>query len=326
MPIHSNHASTTILISALSRPRLSSYKAFFGQPSDAELLGLYAWNEEVSAALFRMISLIEIVLRNQFHRTLSANYGIAGSSSSKDWYRHLLLTSESKKKVEKILFRRANGQLIPRTPFPTPDDVVSKVTFGFWPHLLDVAQDAAGQQVKWGKLLPSVFPGHRYPLEAYWKKQAHQDALFARLDLCNELRNRIAHHEPIWKLGALMEETRERPNRQRTQIAPAPATPADAIARLNLVYDHLCELLGWLSQDMLGATRGSESDARLRMLLTERAATHYRLRRPTASVDVSRFRGGRGMRQLLRYAARNRQPMHLTEGSASLGHWICPPR
>lgn len=36
-------------VQALSHARLSNYRSFFGAADDAEALGLYQWNEEMSA-------------------------------------------------------------------------------------------------------------------------------------------------------------------------------------------------------------------------------------------------------------------------------------
>lgn len=326
MFIQSNSQPLPALIDALSHPRLSSYRKFFAAASDAEALGLYQWNEDLSAALFRSISLIEIVLRNQFHKTLSGKYGVIGSTVSRDWYLHLALNPQSKSKIDAVLYTRKGKQLLPRTPVPSADDVISKLTFGFWAHLLDVSADAAGQPVPWGQLILDIVPGHRQKQETYWRKVVHQDALFARIDLCNELRNRIAHHEPIWKLGQLMEEARPRPGKAVTVAAPAPTTLPDALTRLTLVYERLLELLGWLSPAMLAAFIGSEMDARCKTLLSQRAVDHYRACRPLTEIDVVRFKGSRGMRDLLRYSARNRQPLHLKDGGKSLGHIVCPIR
>ena len=326
MFIQSNTTPLPALIDALSHPRLSSYRKFFSAASDAEALGLYQWNEDLSAALFRTISLVEIVLRNQFHKTLSGKYGAIGATASKDWYLHLALNLQSKSKIDNVLHTRKGKQLVPRTPVPSPDDVISKLTFGFWSHLLDVSLDSTGQSILWPSLILDIVPGHRQRQETYWRKTVHQDALFARIDLCNEIRNRIAHHEPIWKLGQLMEEARPRSGKPVSVALPAPNNSADALIRLTLIYDRLLELLGWLSPAMLAAFIGSEMDARCKMLLTQRAVDHYRACRPLTEVDVVRFKGGRGMRDILRYSARNRQPLHLKDGGKSLGHLVCPIR
>lgn len=312
------------ILEALSHPRLSSYRRFFKASTDAEAIGLYQWNEELSGALFRAVSLVEIVLRNQFHRALSTSYGVSGSTTSRDWYQHLTLNATSSKKIREVLSYKSRGTWLPKVPVPSPDDVVSKLTFGFWPHLLDVARDSAGGSVPWGALLLQILPGHRQRQASYWNKQSHQDALFARLDLCNELRNRIAHHEPVWKLGPLMDEARARPGRPLSQVAPAPSTPADALARLRLIYDRLIELLGWLSPSVAKAYAGGEIDARCNMLLAAKTLAHFQARRLPAEIDLAKLIGKRELRKVMKYASRNRQPIHFRDGLISLGHWSCP--
>lgn len=312
------------VIEALSHPRLSSYRKFFQVATDAEALGLYQWNEELSGALFRAVSLTEIVLRNQFHKVLSGKYGVFGTSGSRDWYQHIVLNPISKKKIQGATHYKRHGTWLPRVPTASPDDVVSKLTFGFWPHLLDVVQDTAGSPVPWGTMLLAILPGHRQRLETHWRKLTHQDTFFARLDLCNELRNRIAHHEPIWKLGPLMEEARPRQGKTVNVTAPAPQTPAEAIARLNLIYDRLTELLGWLSPPVSKAYAGSEIDTKCRALISASALKHFQARRQLAEVDLVKLIGKRGLRKMMRYAVRNRQPLHFKDGASSLGHWSCP--
>lgn len=314
-------------VEALSHPRLSSYRRFFGAASDGEALGLYQWNEELSAALFRAISLVEIVLRNQFHKALSLRYGVNGTHGSKDWYEHIDLKKLSLDKVRNVTHTGRPPRLAPKRPVPSPDDVVSKLTFGFWPHVLDASNDTAGVAIPWGDVMLDIVPGHRQRTATYWNKQRHQDGFYARLDLCNGLRNRIAHHEPIWKLGALLDELRSRPGAPAPAVvAAAPKTPADAIARLELLFSRLLELLEWLSPPVASAFAGSNIDIRCRALLSTRALAHYQARRGTADLDVARVPSRQALKKLLRYAARNRQPLHLKDGNSSLGHLVCPIR
>lgn len=324
-----NPGSAAALVAALSTARLSNYRRFFGAASDEEAVGLYAWNEDLGAALFKAFSLLEVVLRNQFHSGLSATYGANGYAGSRDWYLHLQLSKHSSKNVQELLSyrKRVRGQWVfmPRSPVPTPDDVVSNLTFGFWQHLLDVTHDTAGARVSWGHLLPSILPGHRQQQHTFWRQQANQDSLFARIDLLKDLRNRIAHHEPLWKLGPLQFESRERPSHPpRAIVLPAPATPGDAVSYLQLLYDRLLELLQWLSPAVHQSYVGSETDMRCRSILTLRSLEHYRQRRPVGKVDITAFGAPRAMRQLIRYATRQRQPLHLVQGANSMGHWICP--
>jgi hypothetical protein len=59
---------------ALSPERLSTYLAA-ANGDHAAALRLYVWNTEISAALYGPLQALEILVRNAFHRELSAVYG-----------------------------------------------------------------------------------------------------------------------------------------------------------------------------------------------------------------------------------------------------------
>lgn len=212
---------------------------------------------------------------------------------------------------------------VPRVPAPSPDDVVSGLTFGFWPRLLDLKVDIHRQPVVWGPILVDVLPGHRQRQASYWAKLKHRDALFARLDMCNGLRNRIAHHEPIWKLGALMVESCSRPGSPVAIQAPAPTTPADALNRLRLLYDRVTELLGWLSPAVAAKHKVSDMHLRCLSLLQIDTLHEYRRALPPAEIDLARIQNLRSLRKALRYAARRSQPVLIKDGRRLVGHLYC---
>jgi Abi-like protein len=241
-----NSADIPALIAAISAPRLHSYRVFFQPQTDEELLAIYRWHEDLCMHFTRILKWGEIVMRNRFHAGLSLHYGTRGPAGARDWYNQLRLEAHSHDSLRKITHSN-NGR--PRSPAPSPDDVVAKLTFGFWPKLLEAEQDTSGQPIPWGHILPTVVPGHRQTDASYWRPQANRDTLQARLELCPHLRNRIAHHEPIWKQGALLEETKPRRRRQPAVVEPAPRTPGEALNRLQLQHHRLMELLQWLSPD-----------------------------------------------------------------------------
>jgi hypothetical protein len=321
--IKTNAAGNLARIQALSHARLSNYRSFFGATDDAQALSLYQWNDELSAALFRTISLVEVVLRNQFHKAFSLRYGVVGGYGSKDWYAHVQLDRHGTDNIQRITREKRGQQLIPRVPAPSPDDVVSGLTFGFWPHLLDLTKDALHLPIDWGPIILDVLPGHRQRLVTQWAKPKHRDALFARLDLCNELRNRIAHHEPIWKLGPLMNEGRPRQGKPLTVQAPAPTTPEDALARLRLLYGRVTELLGWLSPDMAAQHAACELHLRCLSLLQSHTLSAYQNAKQPAEIDLATVRNLRAMRKALRYAARHRQPVLFKDGHRIIGYLTC---
>jgi hypothetical protein len=321
--IKSNPAGNVALVQALSHARLSNYRSFFGATGDAQALGLYQWNIDLSIELFRTISLVEIVLRNQFHHAMSRRYGAVGGMGSKDWYAHVALGPHSRSKITDITHYKQAHHLLPRMPVPSPDDVVSGLTFGFWPRLLDLEKDIRDEAVDWGAILVEVLPGHRQCQPAYWAKLKHRDALFARLNLCNKLRNRVAHHEPIWKLGALTSEGRARHGSPLTVQAPAPSTPADALVRLRLLYDRVVELLNWLSPEV--AARHTASDMHLRCLnlLQPGVLRGYQQALPHAEIDLAAIANIRTLRKALRYAERRNQSLLVKDGHRLIGRLTC---
>lgn len=321
--IKTHTAGNLARIQALSHARLSNYRSFFGAVDDVQALALYQWNEELSACFFRTISLVEIVLRNQFHKAFSLRYGVVGRHGSKDWYEHVNLAPIARKKIKEITHFTQGAQQLPRIPAPSPDDVVSGLTFGFWPHLLDLKKDTLHQNIDWGPILLDVLPGHRQRQASHWAKQKHQDELFARLDLCNGLRNRIAHHEPIWKLGKLMTEGRARPSKPLSVAALAPTTSHEALSRLRLLYGRVVELMTWLSPDLTNQHTQSELHLRCLSLLQPTILQAYLHALPPAEIDLATVCNFRALRKALRYAARRQQPVLIKDGHRALGHLTC---
>jgi len=319
-PAKTSPARLHARVAALSHARLSNYRTFFNAASNAELIGLYQWNDDLSAALFRTISLIEIVLRNQFHSAMSSRYGASGGYLSRDWFEHVELDAHARSKILKITHIKQGQQHIPRIPTPSPDDVVSGLTFGFWPHLLDLKKDLNSQPIPWGPILLDVLPGHRQQQPTYWAKQKHRDAFFARLDLCNELRNRIAHHEPIWKLGPLLNESRPRKDVPLIVQEPAPTTPQEALRRLTLFYSRVLELLSWLAPDVALEHSTSELHLRCLSLLRFETVCAYQQTRPCAEIDLANITKLRSLRKALRYAARHKQPVVIRDGQRLIGY------
>jgi hypothetical protein len=313
-----------LILATISQPRLSSYRRFFSPRDDSELYGLYCWNDAISQRFFRTLALTEIAIRNQFHTALSTQYGVVGGPGSKDWYNFLALNKISADKIKSVTHRKSHGTYIPRMPAPSPDDVVSKLTFGFWPHLLDTARDALGAPVPWNSLLPQILPGHRQRHPTYWATQAAQDALFARIDLCNGLRNRIAHHEPLWKAGDLHTESRFRSNRPLTVVAPTPTTVTDALVRLNLVYSRTMELMQWLSPALASSHVVSDAYISFKGLATQSAVDTFKMLRPVEQFDLGDFKTLRNMKKTLKRTGRHGIPAEFRHNQSLLGYWISP--
>lgn len=324
MPTSQNHKSRAVqaLLGGYSSARLSNYRKFFRTQSDAEAIGVYQWNEDLSSALARLVGLIEIVMRNQFHHALSRHYPLGATGASTDWYRHIRLSGKSLDSV-RALTHENDGRGPLKTSPPNPDDVVAKQTFGFWPYVLDVQRDMGGNPLPWGDILLGVLPGHRQTDRSYWAVRAHRDALFARIDLCGRLRNRLAHHEPIWKLGKLREETRPRDGREPKVLAHPPRKPAEALARLQLIYDRLTELLQWLSPEVAHEYLTRPGHWTCMNLLQMPVVEAYKNGYPPSVINLAHLPGSRKLRKALRHASRRQQPVLIKDGHRTIGHMTC---
>ncbi|MBS8241673.1 hypothetical protein DYI22_14355 [Marinobacter lipolyticus] len=271
----------------ISVARLSSYKSMFVGTDDQELYGVYCWNEALSAALFRLIAITEVVMRNRFHSALSqALYSPSasiGTTHSNDWYNQVTLPPKSADKIKQQTHYRKNGNYILRPRQPTPNDVVSKMTFGFWPKLLDAP-------LSWENLVPAIVRGHRHQSANYWKKQKHLDAFYARLDLVNRLRNRIAHFEPVWKQANMLEERRQRAGYQPKVELSAPSTPMQAIGMLQLKHERATELLRWLSPSRFTDYERSYVLAHFEWLCSPEGLDAYRDFKPGQTLPITRFK------------------------------------
>jgi hypothetical protein len=264
-------------IAALSGPRLGSYRTFFHPADDYELYGIYCWNEEISSCLTALLNNLEVTMRNAFHRELSLRYGSAPGTASSDWYNAIRIGGRSLEKVQAITHRRSGRSFVPIVPPPAPDDVMAKLTLGFWKHLLDVDKDRRGGMVSWGTILPGLLPKHPNSNVPYWSRQQRQDELFARIDLAGGLRNRIAHLEPVWKTGPLLEERRARRGSYTPRVVKAaPVTPDEAIDRLKLVHNRVLELLYWFSPHRSNDYERSAARSRFRHLASADGLNAFR--------------------------------------------------
>ncbi len=163
---------------ALSRERLSKYLA----RSSGDLqqaLALYVWNQEVGAALTVVVSQVEVCLRNRVAEALAAAFGAGWPQDARLRHNHL----EVRKELEK-----AESRL--KKSIPSVGDIVAASDFNLWRELCKPSY--AG--VFWAKRMQLAFPNNALP----GKEREVLAAIHHRVDLILKLRNRIAHHEPIF--------------------------------------------------------------------------------------------------------------------------------
>ena len=173
------------LAMSLSPERLSTYlRAVRGDREKA--LRLYTWNTAMSAAFYGPLQGLEVALRNAMHRQLGRYHGA-------HWYDNPAARFDVGCR-ERIA---AAKETVVRDGHPvTPSRVLASLSFGFWIALLGSGGrvDSTGRKADyettlWRPALRGAFP-FRTPLT---RKQAH-----GPLNGLRKLRNRIAHHEPIF--------------------------------------------------------------------------------------------------------------------------------
>lgn len=194
-----------------------------------------------------------------------------GASTSIHWYDRIWaqLKGETQRSIDKIRNERGpGGTFIVRNPAPSPDEVVSRLTFGFWPAILTVIDRRYGSQI-----FPLVFPQH--PLNstpAAWNNKVSRRQATENIYEVNYIRNRIAHHEPIWKFPAVMNTSQSPP----LVVTAESLSKSDSIARFHSFIANLDAGIASLSPDLARDLSCSSWRNELNFLLTDRGINRYR--------------------------------------------------
>lgn len=176
---------TKTVKSMLSAARMSTYEivndASGKQISPALALELYAWNAQVSAALLAPLHICEVVTRNAVADVLALQYGEMWPWSS-GFERSLPISTRGYclNADLKNSRRKAN----------TAGKVIPELKFVFWQKMLTGRND----QRLWNSHLAQAFPNISQGLSVSQSRQG----IYNELEHIRTLRNRIAHHEPIF--------------------------------------------------------------------------------------------------------------------------------
>ncbi|MEI7419145.1 Abi family protein [Pectobacterium parmentieri] len=256
-----------------SAVRLSSYRNFF-QVNNNDAYSIYKWNEEISSRMIKLIAVIEIILRNRIHSTMSDYMkGTAnGGPESNDWFNHISLRQGAINKIKNAMTDN-KGRFI--RPTPSANFVISNMTYGFWPNILKTENDIKNKGIPWGLLFKSIFPGLPTQSAGYWSKLKKREPIISRCFSVGELRNRIAHFEPIWKFGDELEEVFERRGVTPKIITRAPTNKKEAIQRLTNEFNKALELLSWLSPNSHQDYINSENKKSIEWLISEKAMDSF---------------------------------------------------
>lgn len=166
----------------MTSARMSRYKMACGNNSK-KAMTLYRKNLQLSQELFTVISCFEIALRNAIDKQLLLTLG-------NDWLKKSIQTGG--------IFDNRNCKLTrdnildsinKLNHFYSHNKLVAELGFGFWRYMFASSQFGAT-----GKTLLQIFPAKPTSSSSF---QYNQTFVFNQLAQINNLRNRIAHHEPI---------------------------------------------------------------------------------------------------------------------------------
>lgn len=183
-------------IESISCDRLSTYlKAAQGNAVDA--LSIYSWNTTISSTFYGPLQELEVALRNSVDRALSNQFG-------SNWFdcQKAGLNGHARGQIA-----RAKSTLARNQHHREKSQIVAILSFGFWVSLLGTGQKdkrnrqssqnkqnngqpANYEMTLWRPALRKAFP--------YCETLERQHAYRPFSELLT-LRNRIAHHEPIFK-------------------------------------------------------------------------------------------------------------------------------
>ena len=167
------------VVASMSEARFSTYLRAAAFDAD-RARRLYIWNAEIGAAFYLPIQSVEVVLRNQIV-TLAREYFGPQWWGTGDFQKLLNEGSLTALKRAKRDIRRAGHDL-------NEGQIVSTLSFGFWTSLAN--------------------PDNGFvPLDEWMPHHPSHEVLFVRRSLLrvSKLRNRISHHEPIFKMDLLRE-------------------------------------------------------------------------------------------------------------------------
>jgi len=163
---------------SLSPERLDTYlKASGFKPLRA--VQIYLWNARLSECFYFPLQCAEVTLRNAIHEAFSNAY-------SADWPTDIKFERHAGAKTIANIAKVQTRIVDSGYPITTPR-IVAGMSFDFWTILLTSKFD----QPVWKTRLHRTFPG--------LPKNLHRRDLAQIVMPLKEFRNRIAHHEPIFR-------------------------------------------------------------------------------------------------------------------------------
>lgn len=184
---------------------------------------LYRYNLAISSELFKIISCFEVALRNQIDNTLKPLLG-------NNWLRDSCIPGgvfDNPKTLRTLKIIRKAYNILNLNGSYTPSKLMAEMEFGIWKYMYSSPEYAAT-----GQKLLSVFP---VKPKSTVTLQIDNKYIFNELNCINQIRNRIAHHEPICFVAGL---------------------PVKTVNYIQREYQRILKLLSWMGIEGEGLLYG----------------------------------------------------------------------
>jgi hypothetical protein len=180
----SNPQTVQAVRNALSPNRIGTYEnaAVMAGDVGSAALDLYDSNAQVSGAFMAPLHICEVVIRNAVSDALTAVYGVRWPWSS---------VFEASLPNAAVGYNPRRDLQFHRSRQLTMGKVIPELKFVFWQKMFTSRFDVRLWSVHLRSVLPNLDP-------AKTVAQLRQE-IYADLEHVRLLRNRIAHHEPIFK-------------------------------------------------------------------------------------------------------------------------------
>lgn len=225
---------------------------------------MYMWNCELSKYFGILLSYFELCLRNRIHTAMAAHY-VGNVGAQAHWW-DIVSSQLGVRTMRKVNAVRQNDGA-PVMPAPSADEVVSRVSFGFWTAVLDRVDSKKAHII-----MPAIFPHHRLNRTPYdWRSPAVKKQAVDFVKEINDFRNRLAHHEPLWKFPSVVVHRYGAP----TTVVTASTDRGSSLYRLKRILDIYDDAMAMMTMSLSADLRRSTWRMALDFLLSDRGIHRY---------------------------------------------------
>lgn len=190
-----NELAAAISPARASRYLNSTFDPITGTTDQARALRLYEFNNALSTAAWSTIADVEVIVRNIIADSITDLHSTVRPSAARwydgpSWFTHgQWFAHKTTKKIAEAM-RRSGDRGISDPQRAPAGRVIAELDLGFWRYLLT----SRYEHTLWNPAIRSQFPALSRLSGSDSRK-----LVYHRIEQLNHLRNRIAHHEPIYE-------------------------------------------------------------------------------------------------------------------------------